>query len=75
MKTLLNGAERQNYPIADMIFPPCLLVSKLSHDMTLMPGDLICCGTSLGVGAIKDAENTIDVAIERIGKLSNKLVQ
>src|SRR3546814_10053902 len=48
VRTILNGDERQNYPVADMIFPPHRLVSLLSHDMTLLPGDVIACGTSIG---------------------------
>jgi 2-keto-4-pentenoate hydratase/2-oxohepta-3-ene-1,7-dioic acid hydratase in catechol pathway len=41
----------QNYPISDMIFSAQQFVSKISHDMTLLPGDLIACGTSVGIGA------------------------
>ncbi|WP_436095844.1 fumarylacetoacetate hydrolase family protein [Bosea sp. LjRoot237] len=75
VRTLLNGQERQNYPIADMIFQPHELVSRLSHDMTLLPGDLICCGTSLGVGTIKEPVSKIEVTIEGIGTLANTFVQ
>ncbi len=75
IRTVLNGQERQNYPVADMIFQPHELVSRLSHDMTLLPGDLICCGTSLGVGTIKEPASTIEVAIAGIGTLSNEFVQ
>ena len=69
VRTILNGAERQNYPISDMIFSAQQLVSKISHDMTLLPGDLICCGTSVGVGVMKDPVNTVIVAIDGIGEL------
>ena len=75
VRTLLNGQERQNYAVADMVFQPHELVSRLSQDMTLLPGDLICCGTSLGVGTIKEPVNTIEVAIEGIGTLTNRFVQ
>lgn len=75
IRTVLNGQERQNYPVADMIFQPHELVSRLSHDMTLLPGDLICCGTSLGVGTIKEKLNTIEVTIDGIGTLANGFVQ
>lgn len=75
VRTLLNGQERQNYPVADMIFQPHELVSRLSHDMTLLPGDLICCGTSLGVGTMKEPVNTVEVVIEGIGTLTNAFVQ
>ena len=54
---------------------PRLIVSLLSHDMTLHPGDVICCGTSLGVGSMKEPSNTIEVSIEGIGTLSNTFVQ
>jgi 2-keto-4-pentenoate hydratase/2-oxohepta-3-ene-1,7-dioic acid hydratase in catechol pathway len=71
VRTILNGQERQNYPIGDMVFAPPSLVSRLSRDMTLLPGDLICCGTSLGVGAIKGPRSTIEIVIEGIGTLTN----
>jgi 2-keto-4-pentenoate hydratase/2-oxohepta-3-ene-1,7-dioic acid hydratase in catechol pathway len=72
VRTILNGEERQSYPISDMIFSAQELVSKISHDMTLLPGDLICCGTSLGVGSMKDPINKVTVAIEGIGELTNE---
>lgn len=72
IRTILNGAERQNYPVSDMIFQPHELVAKLSHDMTLEPGDLICCGTSVGVGVMKEPVNKVTIAIEGIGELHNE---
>jgi len=75
VRTVLNGQERQNYPIADMIFPPPRLVSLLSHDMTLYPGDVIAVGTSLGVGSMKEPSNTIEVSIEGVGTLRNVFEQ
>ncbi|GAB7001501.1 MAG: 2-keto-4-pentenoate hydratase/2-oxohepta-3-ene-1,7-dioic acid hydratase in catechol pathway [Bradyrhizobium sp.] len=75
VRTILNGVERQNYPIADMIFSAQALVSKISHDMTLLPGDLICCGTSIGVGVMKEPVNTVTVAIDGIGELTNEFRQ
>jgi 2-keto-4-pentenoate hydratase/2-oxohepta-3-ene-1,7-dioic acid hydratase in catechol pathway len=71
VKTVLNGEERQNYPISDMVFQPARLVSMISNDMTLNPGDVICCGTSLGVGTMKDPKNEVSVTIDGIGTLSN----
>lgn len=70
--TRLDGVERQNYPLSDMIFSPLELVSRISHDLTLLPGDVIACGTSIGVGSIKDGV-TIDVSIDGIGSLQNRL--
>lgn len=70
--TRLDGVQRQHYRLADMIFSPAEQVSLLSHDMTLMPGDVIACGTSLGVGSIKDGSN-VEVQIDGIGVLANQL--
>ena len=70
IRTVLNGAERQNYPVSDMVFPAAKLVSLISGDMTLEPGDVICCGTSVGVGVMKEPINTVDVTIDGIGTLS-----
>jgi len=39
--------------------------------MSLDAGDVICCGTSIGVGSMKPG-STIEVSIEGIGTLSNR---
>ena len=70
VRTLLNGKERQNYPCSDMIFSPEKIVHALSQDMTLEPGDVIACGTSLGVLPMKPGA-VVEVNIEGIGTLRN----
>jgi 2-keto-4-pentenoate hydratase/2-oxohepta-3-ene-1,7-dioic acid hydratase in catechol pathway len=70
--TRLGGVERQNYLLSDMIMSPPELVSRLSHDMTLLPGDVIACGTSLGVGSIRDGA-AVEITIDGIGSLTNVL--
>jgi 2-keto-4-pentenoate hydratase/2-oxohepta-3-ene-1,7-dioic acid hydratase in catechol pathway len=70
VRTLVGGRERQNYECADMFFAPHEIVSRLSHDMTLEPGDLILCGTSLGVLPMKPG-TPVEVVIEGIGTLAN----
>ena len=75
IRTVLDGQERQNYPVSDMIFQPHRLVSFLSRDMTLLPGDVIACGTSIGVSAMRGPRHTIEISIEGIGTLSNPFVQ
>lgn len=74
VRTLVGGRERQNFPVADMIFPPAQLVSLISRDMTLEPGDLIACGTSVGVLPMK-AGNVVEVSIEGVGTLRNEYRQ
>jgi 2-dehydropantoate 2-reductase len=75
IRTILNGKEVQNYPVSDMFFPPYKLLAAVSRDMTLMPGDVIACGTSLGAGVMGEASNTIDIVIDGVGTLSNKFDQ
>ena len=69
--TTLNGEVRQNYPISDMRFSVQRLVSLISLDMTLYPGDVILCGTSIGVGSMKPG-SVVEVEIGGIGKLVNR---
>ncbi len=71
IRSVLNDSERQNYPVSDMHFRPMRLVSMLSHDMRLMPGDVIACGTNVGVGSMKPG-STIEISIDGIGTLSNR---
>ena len=71
VRSILNGEERQNYPVSDMILPPARIVSLLSREMTLYPCDVIACGTSIGAGSMKAPMNRIEIAIEGIGSLVN----
>ncbi len=71
IRAMLDGQERQQYPVSDMTMKPSLLVSRLSQDMTLFAGDVIACGTSVGAGRIKPG-STIEISIEGIGTLANR---
>ncbi len=71
VKTTLNGELRQNYPISDMRFSVQQLVSLISQDITLYAGDIILCGTSVGVGSMRPGD-TVEVEIAGIGRLSNR---
>jgi len=70
IRTVLNGVERQNYPASDMILPPARIVSMIAQEMTLLPGDVIACGTSVGAGSMKPG-TVVEIAIEGIGVLKN----
>jgi 2-keto-4-pentenoate hydratase/2-oxohepta-3-ene-1,7-dioic acid hydratase in catechol pathway len=70
VRTTVDDRERQNYPLADMFFTPLELVARLSHDVTLEPGDVILCGTSVGVLPMKPGAR-VEVTIDGIGTLSN----
>jgi 2-keto-4-pentenoate hydratase/2-oxohepta-3-ene-1,7-dioic acid hydratase in catechol pathway len=49
------------------------IVSFLSHDMTLNPGDIIACGTNSGLGPMT-SNQSVTVSITSIGKVTNKLI-
>jgi 2-keto-4-pentenoate hydratase/2-oxohepta-3-ene-1,7-dioic acid hydratase in catechol pathway len=70
VRTLVGGRERQNYPVSDIVFPPAQIVSRLSREFTLRPGDVIACGTSVGVLPMRDGQ-VVEVSIEGIGTLRN----
>jgi 2-keto-4-pentenoate hydratase/2-oxohepta-3-ene-1,7-dioic acid hydratase in catechol pathway len=71
VRTLVNGRERQNFPISDMLMPVPRLVALISQGMTLEPGDVIACGTSVGSGPIPKGA-IVEVVIEGIGTLANR---
>lgn len=71
VRALIDGVEKQNYPVADMFMRPRQIVSLLSQDMTLHPGDLIACGTSFGTEAMPRGCQ-IDIVIDGLGTLRNR---
>ena len=68
----LNGNTVQDYNTNDMFFNVYEIVSYLSKDMSLYPGDIIACGTNAGLGPMNEGD-TIQVTVEGIGELTNKL--
>lgn len=74
IRTRVNGRERQSYSVADLIMQPDHLVSLISRDMTLLPGDLIACGTSTGIGPLPK-EGVVEVEIEGVGVLRTRCRQ
>ena len=73
VKTTVNGQIRQNYKTNDMFFNVYEIVSFLSRDMTLYPGDVIACGTNSGLGPMASGE-TVTVSVSSIGEVTNKLL-
>jgi 2-keto-4-pentenoate hydratase/2-oxohepta-3-ene-1,7-dioic acid hydratase in catechol pathway len=70
VQVALNGRVRQDYRLDDMILPPARIVSLLSREMTLAPGDVVACGTSLGALPMRPG-TVVEVTIEGIGTLRN----
>ena len=65
-----DGETRQDYPVSDMIYSPQQIVAMISEYQTLVPGDLICCGTSVGARTMKPGTE-IQISIPGIGTLVN----
>lgn len=78
--TRVNGETMQSSNTSDMIFPVASIIATLSAFMTLEAGDLIATGTPSGVAharkppAWMKAGDTVEIEIEKIGILRNKIV-
>jgi hypothetical protein len=71
--TRVNGVERQRGSSADMAFAIPMLLSYISHIMTLEAGDLIATGTPAGVGPLTDGD-TVEVEIVGTSTVSNPVL-
>ncbi|MBC7431632.1 MAG: fumarylacetoacetate hydrolase family protein [Rubritepida sp.] len=70
VRVALNGRVRQDYPLSDMIFPPARIIERIGSELTLLPGDVIACGTSIGALPMR-AGMVVEVSIDGIGTLRN----
>jgi 2-keto-4-pentenoate hydratase/2-oxohepta-3-ene-1,7-dioic acid hydratase in catechol pathway len=68
----VNGEVRVKARTDDLLYAPELLVSWISHIMTLLPGDVISTGAP-GVGPLKPGD-VVEVEIEGIGCLRNPVI-
>lgn len=71
--TKVNGEIRQKGSTRELIHPVPELIEYLSDFMTLYPGDIILTGTPKGISPVKPGDE-IEIEIERLGRLSNKVV-
>jgi 2-keto-4-pentenoate hydratase/2-oxohepta-3-ene-1,7-dioic acid hydratase in catechol pathway len=77
--TLVDGEIRQDATTEEFIFGLPTLISTISRDTTLDPGDVILTGTPSGIGMrsgrfLREGQ-TVEVRIEGIGALRNKVVR
>lgn len=69
VRLAVNGEPRQDYPLSDMANRIDALIEHASAIMTLLPGDLIACGTNhQGLGALQDGD-AVHMEISGIGAL------
>ncbi len=66
----VNHETRQSSQTSNMVFSPRMLISFISQVMTLLPEDVVACGTPPGVGPLKRGDR-VEVMIEEVGTLSN----
>jgi 2-keto-4-pentenoate hydratase/2-oxohepta-3-ene-1,7-dioic acid hydratase in catechol pathway len=71
IETELNGRVRQSFSVSDMFFPPAVLVSRISSEVTLVAGDIIACGTGPGALPMRHGSQ-VDIVIQGVGRLTNK---
>lgn len=65
----VNGEIRQDYSTADMEYSVVEILAYISGYMTLVPGDVILCGTNhQGIGPLQDGDQ-VRMEIEGIGTL------
>ena len=65
-----NGQLRQNSNTSQLIFKPAELVSFISTNLTLLPGDVILTGTPSGIGPIQSGDK-LEVRIQGLAPLNN----
>ena len=65
-----NGLLRQNSNTSQKIFKPAALVSFISTNLTLLPGDVILTGTPSGIGPIQSGDK-LEVRIQGLSPLVN----
>jgi 2-keto-4-pentenoate hydratase/2-oxohepta-3-ene-1,7-dioic acid hydratase in catechol pathway len=65
-----NGQLRQNSNTKQLIFKPAELVSFISTNLTLLPGDIILTGTPGGIGPIQSGDK-LEVRIQGLAPLNN----
>lgn len=74
LETRVNGKTLQSQRTKDLIFDIPYMISYISKYITLMPGDVIYTGTPGTTSAMKPGD-TVEVEIENIGILRNKVVK
>ena len=66
----VNGEPRQDYSTADMEYSVVEVLAYISSYMTLVPGDVIMCGTNhQGLGALQDGDH-VEMSISGVGALA-----
>ena len=73
IESRINGEVKQNVSISEMTHKIRTIVSFVSKNMTLLPGDIILTGSPAGISKIS-AGDVIECEVEGIGILANTVV-
>ena len=68
--TTVNGEIKQKATSSEMVFKIPMLLSFISHIMTLEPGDLVATGTPAGISPLRSGD-TVEVSISGISRVRN----
>jgi len=78
--TRVNGEERQNARVAEMIFSVPELIAYMSQIMPLEPGDIIATGSPEGTGGSREPQvwlsdgDAVEFEVTDLGILANTVV-
>jgi 2-keto-4-pentenoate hydratase/2-oxohepta-3-ene-1,7-dioic acid hydratase in catechol pathway len=72
LTTRVNGENKQEAPLSDMVHSVADIVAYASAAFTLLPGDVVLTGTPAGVGPIA-AGDVVEVEITGLGILRNPI--
>lgn len=73
LTSYVNDDERQHASISGMVFDPYTIVSYVSENVTLLPGDVILTGSPSGISRIESGD-VVQCDIEGIGSLINPVL-
>lgn len=79
--TKVNGQVMQSDTTGNMVFTPYDIISFVTRNMTLEPGDIISTGTPAGVGVFRDPQvflkdgDVVEITIDGIGTLKNPVAK
>ncbi len=77
LRMIVNGEVRQEARTSEMTATPAAIVSYISRQLTLLPGDIIATGTPAGVGVFRNPPiflqdgDRMEVHLEGVGVLAN----
>jgi 2-keto-4-pentenoate hydratase/2-oxohepta-3-ene-1,7-dioic acid hydratase in catechol pathway len=72
LETRVNGELRQSSNTSELVFSPDVMLSYISHYVTIVPGDVLFTGTPGQTQQVNKGD-VIEVTIEQIGTLRNRV--